>query len=227
MEIDELHHWDLDYADARRLQEELAARVRLCPLPERIRLVAGADVAFGKSTSRCFASVVLLTFPELETVETHSAVAASRFPYIPGLLSFREGEVVLKAFGKLGATPDVVIFDGQGLAHPRRLGLASHLGLWLDIPTIGCAKSRLVGEHEMPGPKRGEWAPLRDGGEKIGEVLRTRTGVKPVFISPGHHCDFEGARRLVLACCTRYRLPEPTRLAHIAVSRAKERFFAQ
>lgn len=227
MEINELHRWDLDYAGARRLQGELAARVRLCSLPEQVRLVAGADVAFSKKAARCFASVVLLSFPGLETVETHTAVAPSSFPYIPGLLTFREGEVLLKAFRKLSATPDAVIFDGQGLAHPRRLGLASHLGLWLEIPTVGCAKSRLVGEHQMPGPQKGHWAPLQDGGEKIGEVLRTRTGVKPVFVSPGHRCDFEGARRLVLACCTRYRLPEPTRLAHIAVTRAKKRFLFQ
>jgi len=226
MEIKELHRWDLDYAEARRLQERLATQVRLCPLPKQVRLVAGADVAFSKKANRCFAGVVLLSFPELETIETCATAASSSFPYIPGLLSFREGEVLLKAFRRLRIRPDVVIFDGQGLAHPRRMGLASHLGLWLDIPSIGCAKSRLVGQHEMPGPQKGDYTPLRDGGEKIGEVLRTRSGVKPVFVSPGHRCDFDSARKLVLACCERYRLPEPTRLAHILVGRAKGRFQA-
>jgi len=226
MEFPELHRWTVDYGEARRLQEELSSRVKLCPLPETIRFVAGADVAFAKELNRCFASVVLLSFPELETVEVCTASAATAFPYIPGLLSFREGEVALGAFRKLKQSPDVVIFDGQGRAHPRRMGLASHLGLWLQVPTVGCAKSRLVGEYETPGIERGQHTPLLHDGEKIGDVVRTRRLVKPVFVSPGHLADFDGARRIVLDCCTRYRLPEPTRLAHTAVAEAKRRYLA-
>jgi deoxyribonuclease V len=140
---------------------------------------------------------------------------------VPGLLTFREGPGILEAFRRLRQTPDVVIFDGQGLAHPRRIGLASHMGLWLGIPTVGCAKGKLVGEHAEPGPTKGARVPLTDGAERIGTVIRTRHDVKPVFVSPGHLADFNTAEEIVLRCCTRYRLPEPTRQAHIAVGRFK------
>jgi len=226
VQIRKLHDWDLDYATARRLQERLARRVRLKPLPRGIELVAGADMAFSRTREKFFACVVVMSLPDLEEVETRHAVAASSFPYIPGLLSFREGPVVLEAFRQLEHTPDAVIFDGQGIAHPRRFGLASHMGLWLGIPTVGCAKSRLVGEHDAPGLSKGDRVPLLDGGERIGVALRTRTGVKPVFVSPGAGADFDGSCRLVLNCCNRYRLPEPTRQAHLKVKQAKAAFLA-
>ena len=217
----DLHDWNVSYEEARHIQQRLSARVKLTPLRRGIRLVAGADVALDRCRGLFFAAVVVLGFPELEVVDERTASGCAGFPYVPGLLSFREAPVVLKAMAELAARPDVVIFDGQGIAHPRRLGLASHMGLWLGIPTVGAAKSRLVGEHEEPGQRKGEWAALRDGGEQIGSVLRTRSCVKPLYVSPGHLCDHEAARRIVLQCCTRYRLPEPTRLAHTAVARAK------
>jgi len=227
MRVKKLHDWDVDYAEARRLQQELAARLELRPLPEDIRLVAGADLAFSPRLRRFFAAIVVLSFPALEPVETALADAPPTVPYIPGLLSFREGPVVVEAARKLRCRPDVFIFDGQGYAHPRRCGLACHMGLWLGVPTVGAAKSRLIGEYEEPGREKGDLCPLTDAGEQIGTVLRTRTDVKPLFVSPGHMADFETSCRLVLDCCTKYRLPEPTRLAHIAVGRMKERYCAE
>lgn len=222
MKIEKLHEWKLSPKEGRALQGQLAGRVKRRPLHKSISMVAGADVAFSRRHERFFATVIVLTFPGLEIVEQVSAWVRPTFPYVPGLLSFREGPVLEKAFAKVRCSPDVVIFDGQGIAHPRRLGLASHMGLWLGIPTVGCAKSRLIGEHKQPGKKKGQAARLMDGGEKIGEVLRTRDGVKPVYISPGHLADFETSTRLVLRCCTKYRLPEPTRLADIEVARYKK-----
>jgi deoxyribonuclease V len=184
--------------------------------------VAGADVAFSRRHERFFATVIVLSFPGLEVVEQVSAWVRPSFPYVPGLLSFREGPALVKAFSRIKSDPGAVIFDGQGIAHPRRLGLAAHMGLWLGKPTVGCAKSRLIGEHRQPGEKKGQAVRLMDKGEKIGEVLRTRDGVKPVYVSPGHLADFKTSTRLVLLCCTRYRLPEPTRLADIEVARYKK-----
>jgi deoxyribonuclease V len=221
MQIKKLHDWKLSPREGSALQAKLAGRIKRKPLPRSIGRVAGADVAFSRQPERFYATVIVLTFPGLEIVEEVSAWVRPTFPYVPGLLSFREGPVLEKAFLKLKSTPDVVIFDGQGIAHPRRLGLAAHMGLWLGIPTVGCAKSRLVGEHRQPGKKKGQSVRLLDDGEKIGEVLRTRDGVKPVYVSPGHLADFKTSTRLVLRCCTRYRLPEPTRLADIQVARYK------
>lgn len=226
MQIDRLHDWKVTPSEGRELQERLRRRVELRPLPGRVRLVAGADMSFSRERGVFFGAVVLLSFPELQVVEEVSARHKPTFPYVPGLLSFREGPVLLRAFEKLKRTPDVVIFDGQGQAHPRRLGLASHLGLWLKIPSIGCAKSRLIGEYRMPAEAKGRASTLRDEGQQIGVVLRTREAVKPLFVSPGHLADFETSTRLVLECCTRYRLPEPTRLADIAVGRIKREYLS-
>jgi deoxyribonuclease V len=222
MQIEKLHEWKLSPKEGRTLQEKLAGRVKRKPLPKSIDRVAGADVAFSRRHERFFATVIVLTFPGLEIVEQASAWLRPNFPYVPGLLSFREGPALVKAFAKIISDPDVVIFDGQGIAHPRRLGLAAHMGLFLGVPTVGCAKSRLIGEHKQPGKKKGQTARLMDKAEKIGEVLRTRDGVKPVYISPGHLADFKTSTRLVLRCCTKYRLPEPTRLADIEVARYKK-----
>ncbi len=227
MRICKLHEWDVTPAEARELQEALAPKVRLRPLPCRLRLVAGVDIAVSRRLGLCFASAVVLSFPDMTTVEEAVAQDELRFPYVPGLLTFREGSVSLKAIGKLTNRPDAVIFDGQGLAHPRRLGLASHMGLWLGMPTVGCAKSRLIGSHGEVGRAKGESTPLLDEGDQVGVVLRTRTGVKPVFVSPGHLADFGTSTRLVLECCTKYRLPEPTRRAHIAVGSAKRERLAR
>jgi deoxyribonuclease V len=225
-----LHEWDLSYAEARRLQTELAGRVEIVPLRKDPEFVAGLDCAFSKDGGRIFAAAVLLEVVgirgeagsfELRHVETVSAEQETRFPYIPGLLSFREAPVCLGAAGQLSREPDLYLIDGQGIAHPRRLGLASHLGLFFDRPTIGCAKSRLIGTFDEPGEEKGAWSPLQDGGEVIGAVVRTRKRVKPIFVSLGHRCSLEDAIRITLACTTRYRIPEPTRLAHQAVSRLR------
>ncbi len=210
--IRHLHRWDLTPAEAVALQQELRHKVRLEADPGPVRRVAGVDVSCRGEEAR--AAVVVLSFPELRRVDQGLAEVPLTFPYVPGLLSFREGPAVLAAFERLTLWPDLVLFDGQGLAHPRRLGLACHLGLFLDLPSIGCAKSRLCGQHEEPGPERGDWTPLYDGGEILGAVLRSRPQVKPLYVSPGHRVDLKQAVHYVLACCTRYRLPETTRWAH-------------
>jgi deoxyribonuclease V len=273
-----LHDWNLSYSQARELQGRLACKVRHTPLKRTPRTVAGIDCAFSKDGKSILAVVVVLEcgtgfqpvktrprwpwyeFGGFEIVETVSARRKATFPYIPGLLSFREAPVCIAAVEKLQNQPDVFIIDGQGIAHPRRLGLAAHLGLFFDKPTIGCAKSRLIGEFQEPPPQKGAYTLLthknigeqstRDnrmaaspkdgigpsqnaiqdprpgteqsrGDELIGAVLRTRTNVKPVFVSVGHKCLLEDAVRITLACATKYRLPEPTRLAHQLVGKLK------
>lgn len=223
MEIKHLHNWNLSYSAARRIQADLAGRVRFKALPKKIKTAAGIDCAFSKDKKRICAVIMLLSLPDFEVVETVSAVEKVTFPYIPGLLSFREGPVCLKAASKLRANPDVFIIDGQGTAHPRRLGLACHLGLFLNRPTIGCAKSRLTGYFDEPGIEKGDYSWLKDTDEIIGAVVRTRKNVKPVFISVGNKCLLKDAIRMTLACATRFRLPEPTRLAHQAVSKLRLR----
>ncbi len=223
-----LHSWNLSYSQAREVQADLACKVEFTRLKKSPKLIAGIDCAFSKDGERIFAAVVVLRPPQFELVEAVSASRRVTFPYIPGLLSFREAPVCLAAVEKLQKQPDLFIIDGQGIAHPRRLGLAAHLGLFLDQPTIGCAKSRLTGIYEEPPFKKGSYSLLKDAkgkqnikSEIIGAVVRTRTNVKPVFVSVGHKCLLEDATRVVLDCAVRYRLPEPTRLAHQAVSRLK------
>lgn len=208
------HPWKLVPRDAIRLQKDLAAQVDTrTPIDlDAVRLVGGVDVSVKRGISR--AAIVVMTFPGLEVVESATARMPTPFPYISGLLSFREGEVILAAHAQIDRKPDAYIFDGQGIAHPRRIGIASHVGLWWDAPTVGCAKSRLTGTHAEPGTEKGSSVPLMDGGEQVGVVLRTRTNVKPVFVSPGHRATFDTARELVLRCATRYKLPEPIRAAH-------------
>ena len=218
MKLATLHRWPRTLKAAIRLQQRLAPRVRLQPLTLDVRIFAGADVAFSPDGRQVIAGVVIWDSREQTVIEQRTARVACDFPYIPGLLSFRELPGVLAALRQLTAVPDVVLCDAQGLAHPRRLGLACHLGLWLNIPTVGCAKSRLCGTFDEPPVSKGSARPLMHGGEKVGIVLRTRDRVKPLFVSPGHLCDHAAARRLTLAATTRYRLPEPTRLAHRLVS---------
>lgn len=220
MEIAKLHPWPQDYVAAVKLQRSLAARVSLRAIAgSTYRLVAGADVSSVRAQGKLWAAVVVLRFPELEIVEEAFAASETEFPYIPGLLSYREVPALLAAFRKLKSTPDIVICDGQGLAHPRFFGLACHLGLWLNLPTIGCAKSRLVGDALEPGANAGDWQPLRYESRQVGAVLRTKARCKPVFVSPGNYMDTSTACQVVLSCCQKARLPEPTRLAHLAVNR--------
>ncbi len=208
--------------EARAIQERLRSRVVATGGPRRVSLVAGADLAYRADGSRAWAAVVLVRLPDGAVVETAMASARPRFPYVPGYLSFREGPLLLEAFGRLRRRPDLCVFDGQGIAHPRGFGLASHMGVLLDLPSIGCAKSRLVGEHDEPGPRRGDWAPLRLGGRTVGRVLRTRDGVKPIYVSPGHRIGLARAVRWVLAV-SRLRVPEPIRLAEQIVNDLRRR----
>ncbi len=216
MRLHHRHRWDLSPTEAIALQQELRGEVVADPLLDlgSVRLVAGVDVSVKDNLSH--AAVVVTTFPDFRVVETAQATRPTPFPYVPGLLSFREGPVLEEAFGSLATEPDVFIFDGNGLAHPRRVGIASHLGLWLGRPTVGSAKTRLIGRHDPVPPEKGSWSPLLDKGEVVGAALRTRAGTKPVFVSPGHLIDLASAVDLVLRCAPRYRLPEPIRLAHKA-----------
>ncbi len=216
----DLHRWDLEPQEAAALQRRLASRVRQDRprWPEEFEglRVAGADVSCPRGSEAIIAAIVVISLPDFSVLETARVKRPADFPYIPGLLSFREAPAVIEAFGKLQTKVDALICDGQGLAHPRGMGLASHIGLWLGIPTVGCAKSRLCGEHREPGRRRGASAVLRLDGKIVGRVLRTRDNVKPLYVSVGHMIDLKTTTNLVLACCGRYRLPEPTRLAHQA-----------
>jgi len=218
-----LHDWDLTPKEAVALQRAMAGRVIVRKPRARIRRVAGADMAFTPDKRHCVAGVVVWDIDARTVVEEQTACKRVCFPYVPGLLSFREAPAVLAAIAKLETEPDAFMFDGQGYAHPRRFGLACHVGLWLDRPSLGCAKSRLTGTHDAPASQRGAAAPLWDGNEQIGLVLRTRDRVKPVYVSIGHRMDLTTAANVVLACTTRYRLPEPTRLADQLVRRASKK----
>ncbi len=236
MKIKSLHSWNLSYSQARDCQENLASKVQFTPLKKPPKLIAGIDCAFSKDGEKIIAAVVVLKLPDFAPVETTTASRKVIFPYIPGLLSFREAPVCIAAVEKLKTKPDLFIIDGQGIAHPRRLGLAAHLGLFFDKPTIGCAKSRLIGRFEEPPLEKGAYTLLKDKKrmkpdtqytirntqyETIGAVVRTRTNVKPVFVSVGNKCLLKDAIKITLACAVKYRLPEPTRLAHQLVSKLK------
>ncbi len=207
-------HWPKTVAQARAIQQSLRDRVITRDRLRAPRRVAGIDVGFEHDGSITRAAVVVLDFPSLEPLEHAIVRRKTRFPYVPGYLSFREAPAVLAALRRLRSTPDLILCDGQGFAHPRRFGLACHLGLLANLPSIGVAKSRLIGQHAALGPGRGEWVPLVDDGERIGAVLRTRAGVRPVYVSIGHRISLVTAIDYVLRCTTRYRLPETTRQAH-------------
>ncbi|MBI4332572.1 MAG: deoxyribonuclease V [Chloroflexi bacterium] len=220
MTVNQLHRWDVSPAEAREIQLGLAARVVTLNEVGPVRFVAGTDISSViRRSGPARGAVVVLTFPELELVEVKTAEMEVNFPYVPGLLSFREAPVVLAAWEKLKTDPDLLFVDGQGLAHPRRMGIACHLGLLLDKPTIGCAKSRLIGDCTPPEAKGGSYCHLTDHGEVVGAALRTRDGVKPVYVSIGHKIDLESAIAWTLRCSPRCRLPEPARLAHQAAGR--------
>jgi len=229
------HSWNISPTQAVALQRRLAERVIVAPLAGEVRTVAGVDCAFvdskgrsgraawgAKSGVRIVAASVLCHAKTMDILATRKVVRPCRFPYVPGLLSFREAPAVIEAVRRLPARPDLLMCDGQGIAHPRRLGLASHVGLLLDLPTIGVAKSLLTGRHRPVGPGRGRRVQLRDAGEVIGAVVRTRNRVKPLYVSPGHRIALAQAVRWTLACCRGVRLPEPTRQAHLLVTAAAQ-----
>lgn len=219
-----LHSWDVSCREAVAIQkifrEKLILRDESPPV--EIHSIAGADISYSRGDDRFFGAVVILSWPAMEILEIASCVDRTPFPYVPGLLSFREGPVLLKAFDKLKQRPDIIIFDGQGIAHPRGIGLASHLGLFLNLPTIGCAKTKLVGTFEEVDQERGCHTNLYHKGSVIGAVVRTKNRVRPVFVSQGHRISLPRAVEIVLNCCRGYRLPEPVRQAHLAVNRLRE-----
>ena len=236
MQVRDLHSWNMPYSQAAQLQKRLAGKVRFVPLKKHPKIIAGIDCAFSKDGKKIIAAVVVLKLPDFAPVETASALRKVTFPYIPGLLSFREAPACIAAVEKLKTGPDIFIIDGQGIAHPRRLGLAAHLGLFFDKPTIGCAKSRLTGFFEDPPSEKGAYSLLKDKKgvkqdtqhairdtqyETIGAVVRTRTNVKPLFVSVGNKCLLKDAIKITLRCATKYRLPEPTRLAHQLVGKLR------
>lgn len=214
MEKGRQHDWDMTPAQAIELQRRLSRQVILTDRTDDVRRVAGVDVGFEQGNTVTRAAVVVLDIESLKPVDSAVARRPTSFPYIPGLLSFRELPAVLEAFDRLSICPDLILCDGQGIAHPRRFGIACHLGVWLDRPAIGVAKSRLIGTHEEPPASKGAWVPLYDKGERIGAVLRTRAHVRPLYVSSGHRVSLESAIDYVLRCTTRYRLPETTRAAH-------------
>ena len=211
--MESLHSWEVDVEKAIEIQEDLRKHVILKNSFSRVRTIGGGDVAYlGKN--ELFGAIVVLSFPDLTVCDSATATGKTPLPYIPGLLTFREGPILISAFEKLNIRPDVMIFEGQGIAHPRGFGLASHLGLWLDLPSIGCTKTPLLPVPISVEDSRGKFQLIRDHGRRVGAVVRTKRGVKPVFVSPGHRIDLPTSVKMVLATCQRFRMPEPLRLAH-------------
>ncbi|MCK8491403.1 endonuclease V [Spirosoma sp. RP8] len=223
-----LHDWNVSPAEAVALQKQLRSQIRIEPLTTPPKTIAGCDISFNKFEETVYAGIVVLDLETLETIEEAGVISTAPFPYIPGLLSFREIPSLLQAWAKLKTEPDVVMFDGHGTAHPRRIGIASHAGLFLNRPTFGCGKSVLVGKYEEPAPERGSWSPMMHYGDVVGAALRTKNKVNPVYVSPGHLIDLETAISLTLACDggrfhggyrgVGYRIPEPTRRTHNLVN---------
>lgn len=212
-----LHPWNVTYREAICIQEKLRRNISLTNSVRNVRSVAGADVSYSRRGGEGVAAMVVFSYPDLDLMDEAFARGEISFPYIPGLLSFREAPLLIEAFQRLQRIPDVVLYDGQGIAHPRSLGLASHMGLLLELPSVGCAKKKLVGDFGEVGLQRGSTTPLKMEGKIIGAVIRTRRGVKPVFVSPGHLIDLESSIQLVLKTCRGFRLPEPLRRAHLMV----------
>jgi deoxyribonuclease V len=218
MKIHALHSWNLDPTEAIALQRQLASRVNMKSYLRRCELVAGADISYSRFSNTLYAGVVVLRMDDAAIVEKKGLVLEATFPYRTGLLSFRESPALLEVFARVESEPDAVMIDGAGYAHPRRFGLACHLGLFLNRPTVGCAKSRLIGTFDEPDLVAGSVSCLVDKGDVVGSVVRTKTGVRPLFVSVGHQVDLAGAAHLVLETCRGYRIPEPTRQAHLFVN---------
>jgi deoxyribonuclease V len=209
-----LHPWKVTREQAIRIQENLRHRIILKKTFFRVRTIGGGDVSYQKEGNFLFGAMVVLSFPQMETLEVAKARGKISFPYLPGLLTFREGPILIKTFQKLRIRPDILIFDGQGIAHPRGMGLATHLGIWFNLPSIGCAKTPLLGKPVIPGLSRGSSELIQKDGSEVGVVLRTKNRVRPVFVSPGHRIDLPTSIRLVLESCQGFRSPEPLRRAH-------------
>jgi len=212
--IKPLHSWNVSVEEAIRIQETLKERIVLKNTFLKVNAIGGGDVAYSMDKKSLFGAIAVLSFPSMELIDTATTYGKVSFPYIPGLFGFREGPILIKAFQGLRVRPDLLILEGHGIAHPRRLGLASHVGLWLDLPTIGCGRTPLLKEFELPGPSKGsfKWVYLK--GKRVGAVVRTRQAVKPVFVSPGHRIDFNTSIQMILETCRGFRIPEPLRKAH-------------
>ena len=208
------HPWKVTPEEAIQIQENLRHRIILKKTFSRVTTIGGGDVSYQKEGDSLFGAVVVLSFPQLETLDVATSRGKASFPYIPGLLTFREGPILIKTFQKLRIRPDILILDGQGIAHPRGIGLATHLGIWFNLPSIGCAKTPLLGESVIPRPSKGSFELIQKNGREVGVVLRTKNRVKPVFVSPGHQIDLPTGFRLVLESCQGFRIPEPLRKAH-------------
>lgn len=215
------HSWKVTPREAVALQQELRTKIEIRPLEDVPRTIAGADISFNRFSDVVYAGIVVLKFPSLEIIEEAGVQTRATFPYVPGLLSFREMPALLEAWQKLSAPPDVLVMDGHGTAHPRHFGIACHAGLYLDLPCLGCGKSVLTGKFEEPAAERGSWTPMMHYKETIGAAVRTKNRVSPVYVSPGHKIDLAGAIDLMLACDGGYRVPEPTRRAHLFVNRLR------
>ncbi|MDI6891183.1 MAG: deoxyribonuclease V [Thermodesulfovibrionales bacterium] len=211
--------WPKDIKRARVIQEILKKKVRITPFKKPPEYITGVDAAFLQG--KVIGAACLYKYPDIILIEETYVVTEVLFPYIPGLLSFREGPAIIKAINKLKVKPDVILFDGHGIAHPKGLGIAAHIGVLLDAATIGCAKSRLIGKYREPGPKKGDWSLLRYNGKILGAVLRTKDNVRPLFVSPGNKIDLRGSIEIVLACTRRYRIPEPLRRADFISKKIK------
>ena len=218
MNLPLFHPWKVSPAEAVQIQEKLRKKLRLRPPRAPLKTIAAGDVSYSRIDDMTYAAFLLFTYPDLISLESASAKGRASFPYIPGLLTFREAPILLEPFSRLRARPDLILIDGQGIAHPRSMGIAAHIGLILNLPSIGCAKSRLIGTHEELALDRGEAVPLIIGDRIVGMVLRTRDGVKPVYVSPGHKMDMDTSMKIVLSLCRGYRIPEPLRQAHIFVN---------
>lgn len=212
------HDWNLTPKEAIELQQELKSKVKIEPLTKPIQYIAGADISFNRGEDTVYVGIVVLKYPELTEVDRALLIDEATFPYIPGLLSFRETPLLIKAWEKLSIKPDVIVADGHGIAHIRRFGIACHLGLLTDTATIGCAKKIFVGTHDALGNEKGSIAPIHYKEETVGVVLRTRKSVKPVYISAGHKITLEQAIEVMNTCTINYRIPVPTRQAHLVVN---------
>lgn len=222
MKLKRIHRWaDISTDDAKKLQRKLSGHLVLRGGPDEVKTIAAGDLAFSRD-GKAYAAVLMLSYPQLKILELHTGMENVRFPYIPGYLSFREAPLLLKLFEQLSEAPDLVMIDGQGIAHPRRLGLAAHIGLFLNVPTIGVAKSRLIGKYNEPGIEKGDWNWLTHKDERIGMVIRTRHDVKPIFVSPGNLIDYDNCLKWIIRTSIRYRIPEPTRQADREVAKFKK-----
>jgi deoxyribonuclease V len=211
-----LHPWNVSVEEAIQIQGNLRHQIILEKTFKEVRWIGGADVAYSKDRNSLFGAIVVLSFPKMEILDITTARGKIPFPYIPGLLSFREGPILIEAFQKLKIKPDVMVYDAQGIAHPRGIGLASHMGLWFDLPSIGCTKTPLLNDFVYPGSSKGSFELIRRGEKEVGAVLRTKDKVKPIFISPGHRIDLQTSIQIVLTTCPKFRIPEPLRRAHHA-----------